>query len=534
MVDSEQEQSSNQAMSRDVEGPRRSSTLLTVCPFILGNEFCERLAFYGLSTNLIIYLNRVMGEDSGFAAVQVNLFEGTCYLTPLLGAWLADSLWGRYKTILVFSCIYFVGMLLLAGSAMVPGLKPDPSQVATPLQNVALYASLYIVALGTGGIKPNVSAFGADQFDEMNADDRREKKSFFNWFYFSINVGSLIAVTCIVWIQENISWGVGFAIPAFAMALAIVVFIAGSPRYKHVEPSESPIARVVKVTVAAWKENKRAKQDASGRYYDQTDDAEIQEPLVSHNTLRRSESLPWLNAATRVRSHGGQSEQFSTQQVEEVKLVYRMLPIFFSTIMYWTIYMQMGSFFVVQGSKMDRRIEIPFYDGIFYIPAASLAVINTFAIVALIPLYDKILVPVLRRAGTPMTMLKRIGWGLGICVAAMFVSAAVEYKRLELYNAGDILDEDEGIVNMSVWYQVPQYLLIGTSEIFASIGTMEFFYDQAPDVRDVFSDCGVMLFFDDSVLYTGYEIMFYGIAIIVRMYWILSFWRACLCCAMDH
>jgi len=174
---------------------------------------------------------------------------------------------------------------------------------------------------------------------------------------------------------------------------------------------------------------------------------------------------------------------FSAQQVEEVKLVYRMLPVFFATIMYWTIYMQMGSFFVVQGSKMDRRITLPLDYGTFYIPAASLNVINTFAIVALIPVYDKILVPVLRKMGRPMTMLRRIGWGLAICVVAMFVSAAVEYRRLSLFRSGEVLDEDEGIVDMSVWYQVPQYLLIGASEIFASIGQMEFFYDQAPDVR---------------------------------------------------
>lgn len=134
---------------------------LAVCPFILGNEFCERLAYYGygagsragpcpcrtrsirepcllqggharhsllvpsrspafptppvplltarrLSTNLILYLTRVMGEESGHAALQVSLFSGTCYLTPLLGAWLADSMWGRYKTIMVFSLIYFL------------------------------------------------------------------------------------------------------------------------------------------------------------------------------------------------------------------------------------------------------------------------------------------------------------------------------------------------------------------------------------------------------------------------------------------
>ncbi|KDD72553.1 proton-dependent oligopeptide transporter, partial [Helicosporidium sp. ATCC 50920] len=215
--------------------PKRRSTLLTVCPFILGNELCERLAYNGLATNLVIYLTQVMGQDNGFAAVQLNLFEGTCYLTPLLGAWLADAYWGRYKTIVVFSLIYLVGMVLLALSATVPALVPDPDAYPTALQNAALYAALYTVALGTGGIKPNVSAFGADQFDMSNSQDRKEKTSFFNWFYFFVNIGSLLAVTVIVWVQENISWGVGFAIPAACMGLAILVFTAGSARYTRVE-----------------------------------------------------------------------------------------------------------------------------------------------------------------------------------------------------------------------------------------------------------------------------------------------------------
>ena len=467
-----------------VERVAKRSTLLNVCPFILGNEFCERLAFYGLSTNLVIYLTNVMGEDSGSAAVQVNLFEGTCYLTPLLGAWLADAIWGRYKTILVFSLVYFVGMLMLAGSAFLPGLTPDAESVANPLQNAALYTSLYVVAIGTGGIKPNVSAFGADQFDELDPDDRKEKKSFFNWFYFSINVGSLIAVTGIVWIQENISWAIGFAIPAVAMALAVAVFIAGSPRYKHVKPSESPFSRVYKVTVAALRENRKKAQRNS--LLEPRDDEQIGESLMMDgdpraSVLRRTPSLPWLNAAVQARSSGG-VQQFSTRQVEEVKLVYRMLPVFFATIMYWTIYMQMGSFFVVQGSKMDREIGLPLGGGSFYIPAASLAVINTFAIVALIPVYDRALVPLLRKIRKPMTMLRRIGWGLAICVFAMIMAALVEMKRLALFREGKVIDEREGIVDMSVWYQVPQYLLIGASEIFTSIGQMEFFYDQAPDV----------------------------------------------------
>ena len=163
---------------------------------------------------------------------------------------------------------------MLASSACIPGFTPGPHQEqASWFQSSLLYASLYVVALGTGGIKPNVSAFGADQFDEsdpqVNAgpieqalntsalvhlatfpansfrlggkcglQDVLEKKSFFNWFYFAINIGSLLAVTVVVYIQDSISWAIGFAIPAAAMLLAILTFIGGSSRYRHVEPTE--------------------------------------------------------------------------------------------------------------------------------------------------------------------------------------------------------------------------------------------------------------------------------------------------------
>lgn len=493
------------------EPQRRRSTLLTVCPFILGNEFCERLAFYGLSTNMIIYMTKVMGEDNGFAAIQLNLFEGTCYLTPLLGAWLADSMWGRYKTIIVFSVIYFLGMVMLAASAWLPGLTPPPDEYATPLQNAALYTSLYVIALGTGGIKPNVSAFGADQFDEADPKDRREKTSFFNWFYFFVNIGSLLAVTVIVWVQENISWAVGFAIPAACMAAAILTFVAGSPLYTHVPPTESPLSRVFKVVWAAWK----APKGLSGAGAAEAGDSgTLSDPLLTANGSahngglygshygappadgaggmgRRTQSLQWLDKAAEARVAGG-ARRFSVRQVEEVKLVLRLLPVFGATLLYWTIYMQMGSFFVAQGVLMDRTVPLPGGRS-FVIPAASLSMINTLAIVVLIPMYDKLLVPMLRRLGRPITLLQRIGWGLVVCVVSMLIAAYVEWYRLKLFHEGYIEDgtADGGAaalghhpkaVHMSVWWQVPQYLAVGLSEVFTSIGQLELFYDQAPDV----------------------------------------------------
>lgn len=100
------------------------------------------------------------------------VFEGTCYITPILGAYLADSHWGRYKTILVFSSIYLLGMICLTLTSWLPGLTPGPTEDATWVQNGMLFAALGVIALGTGGIKPNVSAFGADQFDEKDPQVR--------------------------------------------------------------------------------------------------------------------------------------------------------------------------------------------------------------------------------------------------------------------------------------------------------------------------------------------------------------------------
>eukprot|EP00253_Pinus_taeda_P008105 PITA_08105 len=185
------------------------------CPFILGNECCERLAYYGFISNLVNYLTDKFKQDNSTAANNVTNWSGTCYITPLIGAFMADAYWGRYKTIVVFSILYFFGMALLTISASVPNLKPpckasDLNCHATTTQTGVFFLAIYIIALGTSGIKPCVSSLGADQFDETDDVEKKKKSSFFNWFYFSINIGALVAASVLVWVQENVGWGWGF------------------------------------------------------------------------------------------------------------------------------------------------------------------------------------------------------------------------------------------------------------------------------------------------------------------------------------
>lgn len=149
------------------------------------------------------------------------------------------------------------GMTLLTVTASVPGLKPNcsPSGVCDPTetQTAVCFLALYLVALGTGGIKPCVSSYGADQFDDTDEHEKTHKSSFFNWFYLSINVGALIAGSILVWIQENIGWGVGFGIPAAAMAIAVVSFFSGTRLYRNQKPGGSPLTRMSQVVVASLK-----------------------------------------------------------------------------------------------------------------------------------------------------------------------------------------------------------------------------------------------------------------------------------------
>ncbi|KAK7300975.1 hypothetical protein RJT34_11829 [Clitoria ternatea] len=230
------------------------------CPFILGNEFCERLAYYGMSTNLVNYFKYHLLQSGATASKNVADWSGTCFLTPLIGAFVADAYLGRYLTILCFSVVYVIGMTLLTLSASVPGLKPtcdaEDDCHATQGQSAVFFVALYLVALGTGGIKPCVSSFGADQFDDADEAEKDHKSSFFNWFYFSINIGALIAASLLVWVQTNVSWGLGFGIPAVSMAIAVVSFFSGTKLYRNQKPGGSPLTRICQVIVASirkWK-----------------------------------------------------------------------------------------------------------------------------------------------------------------------------------------------------------------------------------------------------------------------------------------
>lgn len=163
-------------------------------------------------------------------------------------------------------------MCTLTLSATLPALIPpecvgSSCPTASTSQYAVFFFGLYLIALGTGGIKPCVSSFGADQFDDTDARERVKKGSFFNWFYFSINIGALISSSFIVYIQDNAGWGLGFGIPALFMAVAIASFFSGTPLYRFQRPGGSPLTRMCQVLVASFRKwNLNVPEDSSLLY----------------------------------------------------------------------------------------------------------------------------------------------------------------------------------------------------------------------------------------------------------------------------
>ncbi|XP_008775060.1 protein NRT1/ PTR FAMILY 8.1 [Phoenix dactylifera] len=457
------------------------------CPYILANECCERLAYYGMSTNLVNYLKDHLHQGNSTAANNVTNWSGTCYILPLLGAFLADAYLGRYWTIASFMIIYIFGLTLLTLTASVGGLKPacrngvcDP----TNAQSAVFFVALYLVALGTGGIKPCVSSFGADQFDDSDESEKKRKSSFFNWFYFSINIGALVAALVLVWIQENKGWGWGFGIPAVVMSIAVVSFFSGTALYRHQKPGGSPLTRIAQVVVASFrKSGAKVPADKSLLY----EIPEKESAIQGSRKLEHTNQFEFLDKAA-VRSQdekiGGPADPWmlcTVTQVEELKSVLRILPIWASGIVFATVYSQMGTMFVLQGDTLDRRMGPH-----FKIPAASVSVFDTISVIVWVPIYDRIIVPVARKftgRERGFTQLTRMGIGLVISIFSMLAAGTLEIVRLRIVARDNLYDRDgdNDYVPLSVFWQVPQYFIVGAAEVYTFIGQLEFFYDQAPD-----------------------------------------------------
>ncbi|XP_076889781.1 protein NRT1/ PTR FAMILY 4.6-like [Bidens hawaiensis] len=459
--------------------------------FVLVVEVLENLAFLANASNLVLYLSKYMNLPLSRSANDVTNFMGTAFLLALLGGFLSDAYFTSYYIYLMSACIELLGLIILTFQARAPYLKPEPCNKSKTTiceeihggKAAMLFIGLYLVAFGIGGIKGSLPVVGAEQFDEDSPKRRKQRSTFFNYFVFCLSTGGLIAVTLVLWIEDNVGWQWGFGVSTIAIFLSIIIFSLGSCFYRCKIPQGSPLTTIFKVLLAATlnvskteaKQMHTITNPTQSPYpllptyteeQQQTNDNEPEpsNPSKAHGFLNRAiENKPAFN-----------SLKCSVQEVEDVKVMLQILPIFACTIILNCCLAQLSTFSVQQAATMNTTI------GSFVVPPASLPVFPIIFMIILAPLYNHIIIPLARKvtkSETGISHLQRIGLGLCFSILAMAIAALVEVKRKKVaHNHGP----GPGPLPISFLWIAFQYLFLGSADLFVLAGLMEFSFSEAP------------------------------------------------------
>ncbi|XP_048139058.1 protein NRT1/ PTR FAMILY 2.11-like [Rhodamnia argentea] len=463
-------------------------------PFVIGNETFEKLGTIGTSSNLLVYLTTVFNMNSITATNIVNIFNGTINFTTLLGAFLCDTYFGRYKTIGFSSVSSFLGMLVLTLTAAIATMHPPHCETEASSscrgptfgQMAFLLSGFGLLVIGGGGIRPCNLAFGADQFNPNTESGKRGISSFFNWYYFTFTFAMMVSLTIIVYVQADVSWAWGLAIPTFLMFLSCAAFFVGTRIYVKVKPAGSPLASASRVIVAAIKKRKLKLPDQPClSLYDYVVSSSINSKLPHTEQFRFLDKAAIITPEDQINRDGSAANPrrlCSIQQVEEVKCLIRVIPIWISAMIYYITLVQQQTYVVFQALQSDRRLG----SLNFKIPAATYIIFSMIALTIWIPIYDRMIIPRLRKLTGKeggITLLQKMGIGMFLAVVTMLISAIVENKRRTLGLTEPIgVDPRRGAISsMSGLWLVPQLVMGGLSEAFTIIAQVEFYYKQFPE-----------------------------------------------------
>ncbi len=490
------------AVDKDASPKKRivKNRFISVCSYILIMEMCERLAYFTFQTNLVLYIQKKLDYSSNQASMYTAVFSSLVYITPLFAAYVADTMLGRYKTILWFSILYTIGLALISVASW-------PTIRSSGLFFFALYG---LICTGSGGIKANVITLGADQYDSVT--EVKEMNRFFNWFYWANNIGAIIATAYMAdfaisgsnQIGKKYSFSASFIIAAILFLIAMVVFYLGRKKYYRIPPSESDLAIFCSIVWYAAKFSIIGKAVITCAFtlaacvilnivfvfVPQNLTIQILTYVVGALVLLGIIGLiflgkhcEWVNVA-KVENGG----YWTNKQVRGSWELLRLLPYLGFMVPFWMVYLAMNGPWINQGCQMDCRV---FSKTKQYNPGAW-GVWNIIVILVFIPILDIWIYPflgkLLKQSNGP-TALQKIGAGFVFALLALVCSAIVEVERrkspiipnLNSICANEETGEHRDVSVISIWYQVPQYCFLGLAEILAVIAAYDLFYNQVPD-----------------------------------------------------
>ncbi|KAJ6424623.1 hypothetical protein OIU84_025409 [Salix udensis] len=441
------------------------------CTFIFILGALESMGFIANMASLVLYFYFIMHFDIPTSANTLTNFMGSVFLLSLAGACIADTFLNRFYTSLLFGVMEVMGLALLTAQAYFKDLQPGFCHRSTCVkggQAVMFYGSLCLYALGSGGVKGAVPALGGDQFDH----DHRKKGAlarYYNWNLLISTAGSIVGVTAVVWVSMNKGWHRGFFISTVATLVGFAVLALGKPLYRIQPPgNNSTFVRIAQVVVVTFRNRHLSLPKNPDKLF-QINGAS-RDP--SEERLSHSDQFRLLDKAAILRE-GTEPRPWkvcTVTQVEEVKILIRMIPIIASTILMNTSMAQLQTFSVQQGVAMDAHL------GTKTIPTPSIPVIPLVFISVLIPIYEFAAVPFARKiTGHPsgITQLQRVGVGLVLSILSMAVAGFVElHRKHEIHKNPPN--------KISAFWLSFQYGIFGIAEMFTVVGLLEFFYKEAP------------------------------------------------------
>ncbi len=454
--------------------------------YIVGNEACERFSYYGMRSILAGYITGTvvshgLGQSNDTATSIIHLFVFVNYFMPLLGAWLSDRIIGRYHTILWVSLFYCAGHGVLACSDFAGGVQG---------KMILLCAGLGLIAFGSGGIKPCVSAFVGDQF---KPEQSHLLQKAYGAFYWSINLGSFFSFIIIPFIKNHHGYSLAFAVPGILMGVATFVFWLGTKYYTRVAPSrETHRAGFFNVFFAAWQ------QSSSSLLPLHTLLTTIGLPLlvmigltffsvyatVAHEIVPAVRYIGWAslicaglwygsvvlssllgkiqlpdNFWQGARSRYSDGEINAARSVGPILFVFALIPVFFS------LFDQTNSTWVLQGEKM-----LPYQFFQFQIGAEEMQSANPALVMILVPMLTILIYPHIGKFASP---LRRMSVGMFIAAFSYVVVAMIQ-SRIDAHQ------------QLSVLWQIVPYIILTIAEVLVSTTGLEFaFREAAPEMKSL-------------------------------------------------
>ncbi|KAM9984938.1 hypothetical protein ACTFIY_009383 [Dictyostelium cf. discoideum] len=396
--------------------------------YIMGNEICERYSYYALRGILTNYLISFMGYSEKNASSIGHGFNAGAYIFSLVGAYVADGVLGKYKTILYFSILYCFGAAIFSITA-IPGITGDGPGERSPW---GLIVGLTCIAIGTGGIKPVVSSFCGDQF---GPHQKRLLQNLFQVFYWCVNLGSFFSSILSPILRTNVGYWCAFVIPAGILIISILIYLVGNKQYVKRKPQGSVLSTAFCIIGTGISES--VKKTFRGNKYN--------DHYYNNSFLDRAKL------------------KYSPRIVEQVKLVLRVLTVFVPLPFFWALYDQTGTRWTIQANSMDRHL------GSWEIDSEIINCINPLLVMIFVPIFEYGIYRPLERKKINFSLLRRMGTGMFLSVIAFYISAIIQVHI-----------DNSPPESVHIALQIPQYVVLTAAEVLLSITGLEFAYANSP------------------------------------------------------